>query len=68
MDLDHALLEAHDRNDKPALVALYTQAAKTAASEEARAFYLTHAFVFALETHAPERRALGAELRQMGRL
>lgn len=46
-DLDAALLAAHGRHDLPALITLYARAAD--AVPGARAFYLTQAYVFALE-------------------
>ncbi|NNK79748.1 MAG: hypothetical protein HKP40_13675 [Litoreibacter sp.] len=49
-DLDARLLAAHARDDKPALVTLYAEAADVAASAEAKGFYLTHAYIFALDT------------------
>lgn len=68
--LDAALLAAHAVNDLPDLVRLYTQAAN--ASEAARdvdaaCFYLTHAYVFALESGAPETDALNHRLWRHGR-
>lgn len=47
--LDQALLDAHARDDRVTLIELYTQAADTAENEHAVGFYLTHAYVFALE-------------------
>jgi choline monooxygenase len=47
--LDAALLDAHARGDRAALIALYADAADAAMDPTARAFYLTHAYVFALE-------------------
>lgn len=67
-DLDARLLEAHARDDRVALVALYSEAADAANTDEARGFYLTHAFVFALESGAPEAPALRARLQEMGRI
>lgn len=66
-DLDQRLLAAHDRGDRDALIALYAEAADAAAAEDARGFYLTHAYVYALE--AGDRRApdLHARLKTMGR-
>ena len=66
--LDARLLEAHERDDKPALVALYTEAADTASEEEAQAFYLTHAYVFALDIGAPETPSLRHQLKMLGRI
>lgn len=48
-DLDDQLLLAHERGDKAALVTLYEQAADSATTIDAACFYLTHAYVFALE-------------------
>ena len=47
--LDHQLLEAHSANDTAALVTLYAQAADQTDTINAACFYLTHAYVFALE-------------------
>jgi hypothetical protein len=66
--LDERLLEAHERDDKPALVALYSEAAEAANSEEAQGFYLTHAYVFALDIGAAEAPALRQRLKDMGRI
>lgn len=52
--LDADLLAAHARGDGSALVALYTQAADEAADINAACFYLTQAYVFALELGLPE--------------
>ena len=65
--LEACLLQAHAAGDTKALVALYAQAADLADAEEAEAFYLTHAYVFALQTGAPQRHALNARLVAMGR-
>ena len=66
-DLDGALLAAHAAGDKAALVELYVHAADTHPGDAAR-FYLTHAYIFALDigdARAPSLRArlvaLGAE-------
>lgn len=66
--LDARLLEAHERDDKPALVALYAEAAKLAFEEEAQAFFLTHAYVFALDIGSPEAASLRKRLQQLGRI
>ncbi len=68
--LDAALLQAHSENDSRTLVGLYAQAADLAQTDgdtEAMCFYLTHAYVFALETGAPEADALHARLKAEGR-
>lgn len=66
-DLDSRLLAAHARGDGAALAALYTEAADAAAAEEARYFYLTHAYVYALETGHAAAPALRARLTAAGR-
>lgn len=52
-DLEAKLLAAHEKGEKAALVELYTLAADRASDDQARRFYLTHAYVFALETDHP---------------
>ena len=66
--LDDALLAAHAADDKPALVALYAQAADQAKDVDAACFYLTHAYVFALETGHRDRDALHKRLAAHGRV
>ena len=65
--LDSDLIAAHARGDLKALVELYRAAAKDASSKEAHAFYLTHAYVFALDGGLPEAKSIGAELRRLDR-
>lgn len=68
--LDAALLKAHAENDTRALVGLYAQAAdlsEQSGDHEAMCFYLTQAYVFALETGATEADALHARLKAEGR-
>ena len=65
--LDDRLLDAHARNDTPALVQLYQEAAEQADDENAAAFFLTHAYVLALEIGSPNANALRSELVRMGR-
>ena len=45
-----ALIAAHEAEDRVLLVRLYTQAADDADDVEAECFYLTQAYVFALQT------------------
>lgn len=66
-DLDARLLQAHAANDTAALVDLYIEAAESAPSEDATGFYLTHAYVFALEIAHPSSADLRAQLVSMGR-
>ncbi|TMV06452.1 hypothetical protein FGK63_15005 [Ruegeria sediminis] len=66
-DLNTRLLAAHEAGDRAALVELYEEAANAAADETACGFYLTHAYVFALEAGLPQAAALRARLVAMGR-
>lgn len=66
-DLDGRLLAAHAAGDTQTLVTLYTQAAEVARDCDARAFYLTHAHVYALELGHPDQDVLRAKLIAMGR-
>lgn len=66
-DLDQRLLAAHAAGDRPSLVAWYTEAGNTSPDPDAAWFYLTHAYVYALEIDAPEARTLHARLKSAGR-
>ncbi|MEP1205806.1 MAG: hypothetical protein ABJM29_12385 [Rhizobiaceae bacterium] len=69
-DLDAQLLLAHERRDHAALVALYAQAAdqREAANDiEATCFFLTQAFIFALECGDPQVEILNRRLVAYGR-
>ena len=63
--LDAALLAAHAKGDHAALIGLYAEAAE-AATGAAAAFYLTHAFVFALEAGDARAPVLKARLVAIG--
>ncbi|WP_305969815.1 MULTISPECIES: hypothetical protein [unclassified Mameliella] len=65
--LDDRLLAAHAADDRPALVGLYAQAAETVNDLDAACFYLTHAYVFALELGDTRATALHARLKAEGR-
>ena len=68
--LDRALLEAHERHDLEALTTLYAEAAdrsETEADIDAACFYLTQAFVFALESGSSQAKMLNARLVSYGR-
>lgn len=65
--LDDHLLEAHAQNDRAALVGLYIQAADSANDLDAACFYLTHAYVFALEQGDTRSSDLHARLISHGR-
>lgn len=66
-DLEARLLAAHKADDRTALAALYQCAAQQAPDENARAFYLVHAYVFALETNHLDRENIRGQLQRMGR-
>jgi|TARA_B110000503_G_C7171229_1_gene424383 hypothetical protein len=65
--LDSALLRAHADEDYTTLIALYTEAAEGTNDVGAECFYLTQAFVFALEHGAPEAVILNKMLADKGR-
>lgn len=69
-DLDNRLLAAHAAGDEQELVALYTEAADLFEAEgdvDAACFYLTQAYVFALQTGAADAPALQQRLFEHGR-
>ena len=65
--LDERLLAAHERSDLESLTTLYSEAAEAAEDLEARCFYLTHAYVFALEIGDDRAKELRARLVGYGR-
>ena len=68
--LDDRLIAAHEACDWPALVELYMQAARSsdsAGDQDAACFYLTHAYVFALQIDDARADELHAELKARGR-
>ncbi|MCX7559979.1 hypothetical protein OS190_10405 [Sulfitobacter sp. F26204] len=65
--LDAALLAAHASGNTERLVALYSQAADEAESAEGAAFYLTQAYVFALEAGHADAPSLHQRLLDAGR-
>lgn len=65
--LQSRLLDAHTSGDIAELVSLYTEAADTAATEDACGFYLTHAYIFALEAGLNASDALRRRLIAMER-
>ncbi|MEN8895434.1 MAG: hypothetical protein ABF248_05015 [Yoonia sp.] len=68
MTLDAQLLNAHARGDQPALVTLYARAADEAADVDSACFYLTHAYIFALELGHADTATLHARLAAHGRV
>ncbi|WP_121063621.1 hypothetical protein [Chachezhania antarctica] len=65
--LDALLQDAHARHDKAALADLYGQAALGAGDGGQQAFFLTHAYVWALDAGLAQAEALKAQLISMGR-
>ncbi|MFK7834792.1 MAG: hypothetical protein AB8B60_01100 [Sulfitobacter sp.] len=65
--LDDALRAAHVAGDTDALIRLYAQAAEGADTSDSAAFYLTHAYVFALETGDARADGLREKLVAVGR-
>ena len=61
------MLAAHADRDQAALISLYTQAADVANDIDAACFFLTHAYIYALEAGAPQAAALRARLMDHGR-
>ena len=66
-DLDARMIAAHAARDQSALIRLYTEAADAANDLTATCFYLTHAYIFALESGAPEALDLRQRLIAHGR-
>ena len=66
-DLDQRLLVAHEAGDKRSLVTLYEKAAAGANDLDATCFYLTHAYIFALELGDPRSAGLHRQLKSHGR-
>jgi len=69
--LDARLLAAHAKQDAHALVALYTAAAQrrqAAGDAMGEAFFLTHAWIFALESGDDRADSLKARLATLGRV
>lgn len=67
MSLEAKLLEAHGRQDKAALAELYAQAADQAKGVEAECFFLTQAYIFALDAGGPSAKDLHRRLKARGR-
>ena len=68
--LETALLQAHEKHELDELVRLYAIAgdeAEKSQDVDAACFFLTHAFVFALEAGAPQANPLNKRLTDYGR-
>lgn len=66
-DLDRRLILAHAADDRTMLVKLYTEAADRTEDTDAACYYLTHAYVHALELGHPGAASLRARLAAAGR-
>lgn len=66
-DLEARLLAAHGVGDKSTLVALYREAADCAGTEDEVGFFLTHAYIYALEQGHAVAPELRRRLVSMGR-
>ncbi len=66
--LNEKLLAAHEREDTHALIGLYETAADQSNDFTERSFFLTHAFVYALEKGDCQADLLHGRLREMGRI
>lgn len=66
-DLHAQMMAAHGAGDLPALVTLYSAAADAAPDVDTACFYLTHAYVFALELGDARVTDLRARLVAQGR-
>ena len=67
-DLHSQLLAAHDQRNHEGLIGLYTLAADRSNDLVERSFFLTHAFVFALEAGDMRAPVLRSRLHEMGRI
>ena len=65
--LDAALIAAHEADDRPLLVQLYTRAADQAGDVDTECFFLTQAYVFALQTGDAGADELHRRLKANGR-
>lgn len=66
--LNAEIIAAHASGDHAALMTLYTQAADAAADLDTACFYLTHAYIFALELGHADVPTLYARLAHHGRV
>lgn len=64
---DADLIAAHETADNRLLVRLYAQAADETEHADAAGFFLTQAYVYALEAGLPDAADLRARLIDMGR-
>ena len=65
--LDDLILTAHAKDDRAALVTLFSRAADLAEDVDTECFFLTYAHIFALELNHPSQANLRARLVAYGR-
>ncbi len=66
-ELDQELVAAHESGDIDALIRLYEVAADRSEDPERAAFFLTHAWIFALEAGDPRATEYHERLVETGR-
>ena len=66
LGLNDVIIKAHNEGDNWNLVSLYTQAANKANSPDLKSFFLTQAYVFALEQDHPAQWRLKSRLVAFG--
>ena len=66
-DLNADLLAAHEADNNDALITLYSKAAAQAPDVDTACFFLTHAYIFALEQGDARAADLCAQLAAHGR-
>ena len=65
--LNARILAAHDVNDIHSLTQLYIEASKRTKNDDEECFFLTNAYICALEAGSCETRFLHAQLKKYGR-
>lgn len=68
VDLNDAILQAHAVDDRKGLIALYTQAADQTLDIDGKCFFLTYAYIYALELGDAAESTLFEQLRRHERV
>lgn len=68
MNLNADILAAHAAQDKVALVGLYAQASERVTNQSECAFFLTQAYIFALDAGDKRAKGFAKRLSDLGRL
>ncbi|MCY3982548.1 MAG: hypothetical protein OXE85_01375 [Roseovarius sp.] len=66
-ELNSKILAAHCEKDIHSLIRLYIEASKTTGNHDEECFFLTNAYICALETGSSETKFLHDQLRKYGR-